>query len=421
MNNYDLVIVGGGSAGLAAATAAYDAGVRKLLILEKEDFLGGILLQCIHNGFGLHRFKEELTGPEYASRFVKLVQERGIEYKVRTMVIKITPDKEVHFSSQAEGYNVVKAGAIICATGCSERTRGAIRIPGDRPSGVMTAGLAQQYLNIGGYFVGKRVFILGSGDIGLIMARRMTLEGCKVLGVAELMPYSNGLMRNIVQCLQDYDIPLYLSHTVKEIRGAERLEQIVVAKVDERFQFVPGTEMTFDVDTLLLSVGLIPSNPLLTEIGVATHPKTSGPLVDENMQTSIPGIFSCGNSLHVHDLVDFVSMEGETAGAAAAAYLNGTLKSTENCIHTEPKAGVGYVLPTTLHPTAAGEGAEEAFVLKFRVSKPFKNVAIEIKQDGQLVKRIKKPYLLPAEMENVKLSASELLAPAGTISVEVAE
>lgn len=412
---YDLIIIGGGSAGLAAAIAAYDQGITRILILEKENEAGGILLQCIHNGFGLHRFREELTGPEYAARFVMEARKRsGIEIKTRSMVLKLTPEKEVHYSSEAEGYCVAKGKALICSTGCSERTRGAIRIPGDRPTGVMTAGLAQNYLNLGGHFVGKKVFILGSGDIGLIMARRMTLEGCQVLGVAELMPYSNGLTRNIVQCLNDFGIPLFLSHTVKQIIGKERLEKIVLAKVDEKFQFIPGTEREFEVDTLLLSVGLIPSNPLLTEIGVKIHPKTSGPLVDENMQTSIPGIFSCGNSLHVHDLVDFVSMEGETAGLAAAKFIQGTLPSLSESIQTLPGPGVGYLLPSELHC-----GAESEFILKFRVQKPFQNVSLLVKQDGQVLKKVKKPFLIPAEMENLTIRQSELIASTGVLTVEV--
>ena len=403
MKNYDLVIVGGGSAGLASAVSAYDAGVRNILVLEKDKYLGGILLQCIHNGFGLHEFKEELAGPEYAQRFIDMVNERGIECKTNAMVLNITPDKCVHYSSLQDGYVVVKAKAIICSTGCSERTRGAINIPGTRPSGIMTAGLAQRYLNIEGYMVGKRIFILGSGDIGLIMARRMTLEGAKVLGVAELMPYSNGLNRNIVQCLNDYNIPLYLHHTVKEIIGKDRVEKVVIAEVDDNHKFVPGHDMTFEVDTLLLSVGLIPNNPLLEKIGVAIHPRTKGPVVNENLETSIPGIFACGNSLHVHDLVDFVSSEGRLAGLNAAKYIKGELKDDSKVIKISPLNGIGYALPEETH----ADNLDDT-ILKFRVRKPYKDVYVNIKINGVSVKKIKKLYLLPAEMENIPLKNIDL-------------
>lgn len=419
IRNYDLVIIGGGSAGLAAAVSAYDNGLRSILVLEKDKYLGGILLQCIHNGFGLHEFKEELAGPEYAQRFINQVNARGIECKVNSMVLNITDKLQVHYSSREEGYVVVQAKAVVCATGCSERTRGAIAIPGSRPAGVLTAGLAQRYLNIEGYLVGKRVFILGSGDIGLIMARRMTLEGAKVLGVAELMPYSNGLNRNIVQCLNDFNIPLYLHHTVKEIVGKDHLEKVVICPVDDKLQFIEGQDMEFEVDTLLLSVGLIPNNPLLEKIGVAMHPKTKGPIVNENLETSIPGIFACGNGLHVHDLVDYVSAEGRLAGANAARFIKEGRVSDDDTITVSPLSGVGYVLPGVTHI-----GNLATTVLKFRVTKPFTNVTIDIKANGQSVKKLRKPYLLPAEMENIPLAGLDLSAFSGNkidMTVEVVE
>ena len=414
MKTYDLVVIGGGSGGIAAAVSAFDNGVKSILLLEKEGALGGILLQCIHNGFGLQTFKEELTGPEYAYRVAKELLAKGIEYKVNTFVTEISKDLVVSFTNEVDGFVQVQAKAIVCATGCSERTRGAIAIPGDRPTGVMTAGQAQKYLNIEGYMVGKKVFILGSGDIGLIMARRMTLEGAKVLGVAELMPYSNGLNRNIVQCLNDYNIPLYLSHTVKQIIGHERLEKIILSKVDEKFNYVPGTEMEIECDTLLLSVGLIPSNPLLENIGVAIHPRTKGPIVDESYQTSIPGIFACGNSLHVHDLVDFVSAEGAKAGAAAAHYLKGELNKGDSLsIKTGP--GVGYVLPSK-----ANLSNIEQLAIFFRCSAPHKNCSIKVTSNGEVIKTFKRPYMVPSEMETIKLPVS-LLGEATEINVEVAD
>ena len=345
MKQYDLVIIGAGAAGLAAAVEASDNGISSILLLEKDKYLGGILLQCIHNGFGLQEFREELSGPEYAQRFVDQIASRGIETRVNSMVINITPDLQVHYSSLDEGYVEVQAKAIICATGCSERTRGSIATPGTRPSGVLTAGLAQRYMNIDGYMIGRRVFILGSGDIGLIMARRLTLEGAKVLGVAEIMPTTSGLTRNIVQCLNDYGIPLYLHHTVKEIIGRDRVEKVVICPVDDNLQFVEGKEMTFDVDTVLLSVGLIPNNPLLEKIGVKLHPRSKGPMVDDNLQTSIPGIFACGNGLFVHDLVDKVSSEGRRAGRNAAAFIKGTLAAAEGDFKVPPVGGEGHTLP----------------------------------------------------------------------------
>ena len=418
MKIYDLIIIGGGSAGMASALGAYFENIRNILILEKDAYLGGILNQCIHNGFGLHTFKEELTGPEYASRFIEMINKCNSENndsiicKLNTMVLDITEDLIVTYSNDKEGIVIVKGKAIVMATGCSERTRGNIAIPGSRPAGILTAGLAQRYLNINGYLVGKNIFILGSGDIGLIMARRMTLEGAKVLGVCELMPYSNGLNRNIVQCLNDYDIPLYLSHTVKKIIGKDRLEKIVIAKVDDKFEFIEGTELEFAVDTLLLSVGLIPSNPLLNQLQTKFDVKTKGPVVDSNYQTSTKGIFACGNSLHVHDLVDYVSEEGKLAGIKAARYIKNLL-SEEEKIDLLPGNGLNYLLPSTFYVNS-GE-----VILKFRVKKPYGKSQIIIKNDNEVIKKINKLYLLPAEMQTITIDTNNYKG--GKITVEVLE
>lgn len=403
MNNHDLVIIGGGSAGLSAASSAYDEGIRKIIILEKEPYLGGILLQCIHNGFGLHTYKEELTGPEYAYRASEEIRKRNIETMVNTFVLsleKLNDEFIITYSSKDKGLNKIIAKAVILATGCSERTAGAIGLNGTRPSGIMTAGLAQKYINIEGYKVGKTAFILGSGDIGLIMARRLTLEGTKVLGVAEIMPYSNGLNRNIVQCLEDYNIPLYLHHTVKEVKGNERLEKIVICEVDDNLNFIEGKEKEIEVDTLLLSVGLIPYNPLLSSLGVKMHPKTKGPLVDESYQTSIKGLFSCGNSLHVHDLVDYVSIEANLAGKAASKYIKGILKDN-NKIEIKNGVGISYVIPDK-----ADLNNITTLKLSFRVIKPYQNSVIYISQNDKIIKKIKKAYLIPAEMENIIIDKS---------------
>lgn len=412
MINYDLVIIGGGSAGIASSISAYDNGIKSILILEKNSELGGILMQCIHNGFGLHRYKEELTGPEYAEKSTLELSKRGIEYKLKSLVLKITKDLEVHYSNSIDGYVIIKAKAIIIATGCSERTRGAINLYGDRSSGVMTAGLAQRYLNIDGYMVGKKVFILGSGDIGLIMARRMVLEGAEVLGVAEIMPYSNGLSRNIVQCLHDYNIPLYLSHTVKRTIGKNRLEKIILVEVDNNFNYIEGTEKEFEVDTLLLSVGLIPSIPLLEDIGVLVNPKTKGPIVDEAYMTNIKGIFASGNCLHVHDLVDYVSGEGEKAGYYASLFIKDELNKDKKLLDVKVGSGIGYVLPTTVNLNNI-----EDLEISFRVSKPVYNCYLKVILNGVLIKRYNKSFMLPAEMESIKISKDVLKD--GILEIEV--
>ena len=412
MMNYDLVIIGGGSAGIAAAKEASNQGIKSIIILEKEPVLGGILQQCIHNGFGLQTYKQELTGPEYAYRAIDEIKDLNIEIKLNTMVLNITNDLLVTYSNNVDGFKTLKAKAIITSTGCSERTRGNIAIPGDRPSGVMTAGTAQKFINIDGYMVGKKVFILGSGDIGLIMARRMTLEGAKVLGVAEIMPYSNGLNRNIVQCLQDYNIPLYLSHTVKQIIGKKRLEKIVICKVDDHFNYIENTEREIICDTLLLSVGLIPSNPLLENIGIILHPKTKGPVVNECYQTSNPAIFACGNSLHVHDIVDNVSLEGARAGFYAAQYLKGNLKEGES-LNVINGQGIGYVMPSYLNLNNI-----DKVNIFFRVQTPHKSCEVLIKQEDEIIKTFKKPYLIPSEMEKISFDKN-LIKDKANLVIEV--
>ena len=399
MEVYDIVVVGGGPAGLAAAIEAKKNGVDRILVIERDRELGGILQQCIHNGFGLHIFKEELTGPEYAERFIKEMLDLGICYKLDTMVLEICEDKKIHAINTKDGYMIIQAEAIVLAMGCRERTRGALNIPGTRPAGIFTAGMAQRLVNMEGYMVGKRVVILGSGDIGLIMARRMTLEGATVLAVAELMPYSGGLTRNIVQCLEDFHIPLYLSHTIIDIQGKERVERVVIAKVDENKIPIPGTEKTYECDTLLLSVGLIPENELSKGAGIKLDTITGGPVVNEAMETSIEGIFACGNVVHVHDLVDWVTEESRKAGKYAAQYVKKELSPGTSMIKTQPGPGVRYIVPQGIRP----QNLDGDMELLFRVDQVYRHKQIVVRIDGEMVKNIKKQYLAPAEMASVRM------------------
>ena len=400
MMHHDIVIIGGGPAGLAAAVSARRAGVEDILILERDNVLGGILNQCIHNGFGLHTFKEELTGPEYAARYIEIVTEEKIPYRLNTMVIDINSEKEVTYINREEGLVTIKAGAVILAMGCRERPRGALNIPGYRPAGIFSAGTAQRLMNIEGYSVGKEVVILGSGDIGLIMARRMTLEGAKVKVVAELMPYSGGLKRNIVQCLDDYDIPLKLSHTVTEIHGKERVTGITIAEVDGNRKPIPGTEEYYSCDTLLLSVGLIPENELTKGIGVSMNRITSGPNVNDHLQTEAEGVFACGNVLHVHDLVDYVSEEANLAGKNAAAYVKKETAGEETKeVRLEASNGVRYTVPQSLDI----RNMNDQVVVRFRVADVYKDRFISVYYGDERVSKRKKKVLAPGEMEQVIL------------------
>lgn len=416
MKEVQLAIVGGGPAGLAAAVSAYDEGVRDILILERDSEPGGILNQCIHAGFGLHTFGQELTGPEYAQRYIDEMHRRGIELWTDCMVLDVSPERVLTVTGRETGLQQIRAGAVVLAMGCRERPRGALNIPGTRPAGIWSAGTAQRLVNMEGCLPGRRVVILGSGDIGLIMARRMTLEGAKVLCVAELMPYSGGLKRNIVQCLDDFGIPLKLSHTVVDIQGKERVTGITLARVEDG-KPVPGTEEHYDCDTLLLSCGLLPENELSRAAGVALNPVTGGPAVNESLETNLPGVFAAGNVLHVHDLVDYVSEEAAAAGEHAAAYMAGGGAAAGRTLPVRCENGVRYTVPTTIRPDCAGD----TVTLRFRVGGVYKNKKIAVYRGTDCIYSRKRPVLAPGEMETVRLKAELLRGPGDAVTVTLEE
>ena len=418
MREFDIVIVGGGPAGMAAAVSARENGMENIIIFERDSELGGILNQCIHNGFGLHTFKEELTGPEYAERYAEMVRAMNIPYETDTMVLDISKDRVVTVMSRKRGVEEIRAKAVILAMGCRERPRGALNIPGFRPQGVYTAGTAQKLVNCEGYVPGKEVVILGSGDIGLIMARRMTLEGAHVAAVAELMPYSSGLKRNIVQCLEDYGIPLLLSHTVVDIRGKEKLEGVVIAEVDGKNTPIPGTEKLYPCDTLLLSCGLIPENELSKNCGVGIDPRTNGPVVDEGLETDIDGVFACGNVLHVHDLVDFVSEESARAGASAAAFVKrGCTADSTTAVKVIPQNGVRYTVPAEIHTSELLGDVH----IRFRVTGVFKDRSIVIKAGDEELIRRKSRILVPSEMLDIIIKKEKLEGVSCDITAAIEE
>ncbi len=417
MKSCDIIVIGAGPAGLAAALAAYNAGVKDILVIERDKEAGGILNQCIHNGFGLHRFGEELTGPEYAGKYIDMIANTDIKFKFGAMVVSID-GKTVSTVSEEWGFEQIEAKAIILAMGCRERNRGPIFVPGGRGRGVFTAGAAQRYLNIEGYLVGKRVVILGSGDIGLIMARRMTLEGAKVLAVAEISPYTNGLSRNVAQCLDDFDIPLYLSHTVTNVLGKKRLEGIIISQVDSNMKPIPGTEKKFDCDTLLLSVGLVPENEITRGAGIELDPNSRGAVVDANMQTSEEGIFACGNVLHVHDLVDYVSAESEKAGTSAAKYvLSGCESQKHETTYIHRGENVSYTVPQRYEL----ESVEKNIDVFFRVRKKIPVCKIVVESEGVVIASFKREYLAPAEMQKITIPRVLLEKAEGNITVSAFE